>query len=76
MGAKGSLKLLDGLLLKKIQPTVKTYRRQIVIPKKLRHVMLKAMHDVLTSGHMGVWKTLASFRNRFFCSRMREDVIS
>ena len=40
------------------------------------HVVLKAMHYARTAGHMGVWSTLASVRNRFFLSWMWKNVTS
>ena len=49
-----SLKLLDGLLQTAIKPTVKIHRQQILIPDKLKDVVLKAIHSALTGGHMGV----------------------
>ena len=72
LGAMGFPKVAGWVAAERNQ----AHKRQILIPEKLRHVVLKAVHDALTSGHMGVWRTLASLRNRFFWPRIRKDVIS
>jgi len=47
---------------------------QIIVPKSLRKQILEELHASCTSGHMGVKKTLARVRQRFFWMKMRSDV--
>ncbi len=39
---------------------------QFVLPKQLAPVVLKELHDAHTAGHLGITKTLASARSRFY----------
>ena len=47
---------------------------QIVIPRCMVESILEMLHDGITAGHMGVRRTLACCRLRFYWYRMRESV--
>ncbi|KAG8239198.1 hypothetical protein J437_LFUL018839 [Ladona fulva] len=60
----------DGLLYRK------NYHRhdQLVAPRNMRNRILRAFHDAPWAGHMGVKRTLASIRSKFWWSTIRKDV--
>ena len=39
---------------------------QIVVPKSLQHQILEAAHNDVLAGHLGITKTYAVVRHRFF----------
>ncbi|KAK3893289.1 hypothetical protein Pcinc_002845 [Petrolisthes cinctipes] len=47
---------------------------QLVGPKKLRSKILNESHNQITSGHLGVKKTLSRLRQRFYWMGMHQDV--
>ncbi|KAK3885216.1 hypothetical protein Pcinc_010560 [Petrolisthes cinctipes] len=47
---------------------------QLVVPKKLRSKILNESHNQITSGHLGVKKTLSRLRQKFYWMGMRQDV--
>lgn len=47
---------------------------KLVVPKQLRRRVLEDMHDLPTSGHMGVFKTYSRLCERYFWPRSRSDV--
>lgn len=47
---------------------------KVVLPEKLRAVALKSLHNAHTSGHLGIKKTLAKVRDRYFWYGLRRDV--
>ena len=49
-------------------------RLQIVVPKKKVPEILKSTHDKVSGGHLGVTKTLAKIRERFYWPTYKEDV--
>jgi len=64
----------DGLLYRMLSGPGVRARRQLVIPRKLVELVLEMMHDSITGGHMGVRRTLAGARLRFFWYKQRESV--
>lgn len=44
----------------------------LVVPESLRPVVLHAMHDDVTSGHLGFARTLYRLRQRFYWPRLRK----
>ena len=69
-----SLEMRNGLLCRKLCPEGKKERSQILIPEKLQDVVLEHLHNAVTAGHMGIRRTLASVRSRFFWPHMRRTV--
>jgi hypothetical protein len=51
----------------------KQYRR-LCVPRSFRERVVKAYHDDLMSGHLGVRRTLTKISNRFFWERLAIDV--
>ena len=51
----------------------KQYLR-LCVPRSFRERVLKAFHDDLVSGHLGVRRTLTKISNRFFWERLVIDV--
>ena len=47
---------------------------QLIVPKPLRHRVLKTAHDIPLSGHLGKKKTLDRIHQRFFWPGVRRDV--
>ena len=51
-----------------------TPKSQLVVPASLRHEILVNVHDLPTGGHLGVNKTYAKLRERYFWPKMYMDV--
>ena len=47
---------------------------QQIIPPSLVSKVFTSMHDSLTSGHLGVFKTMEKIRERFFWPGFKDDV--
>ena len=47
---------------------------QLLLPKKLREEVLHQLHNTVTSGHLGVSKTLGRVRERFYWVGCQRDV--
>ena len=69
-----TLRLDDGLLVRELHVTGRKKRDQIVVPEKLKDVVLESLHNAVTAGHLGVRRTLAGVRARFFWPQMRQSV--
>ena len=69
-----SLEMNNGLLCRRYILTGKKERMQILLPDKLQDVVLEHLHNSVTAGHMGVRRTLAAVRQRFFWPKMRQSV--
>ena len=67
-----SMSLEDGLLVRKLEG--KSRGVQLVVPTPLVNSILEVLHDSVTGGHMGVRRTLACARRRFYWFRQRESV--
>ena len=64
----------DGLLFRKLQGPGSFKRVQLIIPRKLVEVVPGMMHDSITTGHMGVRRTLACTRLHFFNGTSRRNL--
>ena len=70
-----TLQLGGGVLLKKwMTPDGRVRFWQSVIPKELRARVVREAHEGVTSGHLGVKKTLGRLRQRFYWVGLRSDV--
>ena len=69
-----SIELENGLLWRRLSLSGKEARKQILIPDKLQNVVLEHLHNAVTAGHMGVRRTLAAVRQRFFWPGLRQSV--
>lgn len=47
---------------------------KLVVPKSHRQSVIEQCHDIPTSGHMGVWKTLGRLTQKHYWPKMRADV--
>ena len=69
------LKLFDGVLFRLWEnSTGDQVTKQLVVPKSLRPSVLHLLHNLPTSGHMGVAKTTERVRERFYWVNVRRDV--
>ena len=70
-----SLLLKDGVLHRKwFHDNGDKYWLQMVIPRKMRDIILEQCHDHILAGHRGVTTTLHKVRLRFFFPKMKEFV--
>ncbi|XP_061593076.1 uncharacterized protein LOC133457765 [Cololabis saira] len=65
------LELIDGVLYRKRQ-SANTSTYQLVLPRELRELVLKSLHDEM--GHLGVERTLDLARDRFYWPKMSSTV--
>ena len=72
------LELLDGLLVRRQEnldeDNVVTF--QVIVPMKARRSILYACHDMKTSGHLGVTKTVSKIKQKFYWPGLQSDVRS
>lgn len=68
-----NLTLRDGLLYRVCQHEHGEFV-QYVVPQKLRKDILRHLHDARVSGHLGIAKTLAKVRSRFYWPDHKADV--
>ena len=69
-----SLKIVEGILIRELDPPNMTLRRQICLPSILHLEALKACHDSITGGHFGKTKTLENVKRRFIWYGMHKAV--
>ena len=69
-----SLLVKDGLLCRRLCLDGKPDRMQILLPISLQDEALRNCHNVVTAGHLGVRRTLAAVRARFFWPHMKRAV--
>ena len=70
-----SLKLCEGALYRLWENAVgDRITKQLVVPKQLRPSVLHLMHNLPTSGHMGVAKTTGRIKERFYWVSVHKDV--
>jgi len=62
------------LLCRKLCLKGKNTRMQILVPSSSKDLVLENCHNAVTAGHMGIRRTLASVRRRFFWPRLRRDI--
>ena len=63
-----------GLLCRKLVGQGSSVKMQLVIPTSMVKMILEMMHDSVTAGHMGIRRTLACVRLRFYWYKQRESV--
>ena len=72
------LELHDNLLVRRQEnldeDNVVTF--QVIVPKKARRSILYACHDMKTSGHLGVTKTVSKIKQKFYWPGLQSDVRS
>uniref|UniRef100_A0A669BAU0 Gypsy retrotransposon integrase-like protein 1 n=1 Tax=Oreochromis niloticus TaxID=8128 RepID=A0A669BAU0_ORENI len=56
------------------EPAMGEMRWQLVVPRPLQEMVLRAVHGAPGSGHFGVTKTLHRLRQGFYWARHRRDV--
>ena len=69
-----SLQVVDGILYRKWECSGKTDKLQAILPMSERRTMLMLSHDNKSSGHLGVRKTLAKIRQRYYWPGLQGDV--
>lgn len=69
-----SYAIRGGLVYRKVVEKEGQVKMAIVVPAPLRQQVLAAMHDHVTSGHLGVTKTWLKMRPRFHWPQMFKDV--
>lgn len=72
----GEIELKDGILYR-VKYKVKkgeTKRYQMIAPPTLRSLILRLLHNVRTAGHLGIKKTLARVKGRFYWPGCKKDV--
>ena len=69
------LGLKDGHLYRKwVTPTGDVASWLIVVPDKLKEVVMGHVHGAMKMGHLGVTKTLAKLRQRFYWVNSGKDI--
>ena len=70
-----SLYIQDGILCRKFEPTNGrlAYLKQIVPPSLVTET-ITSLHNSLTAGHLGAYKTLEKFRQRYYWPGFKTDV--
>lgn len=70
-----SLRLRDGVVYRLWEtPAGDSTTWQLILPKALRSEVLYHLHNTVTSGHLGISKTLGRVRERFYWTGCRKDV--
>ena len=71
----GSLYIQDGILCRKFEPTNGrlAYLQQIV-PALLVTEIITSLHNSVTAGHLGAYKTLEKIRQRYYWPGFKTDV--
>lgn len=70
-----SLHIENGVLKRKWEsPDGQQHRMQLLLPRSRVKEVLAELHEGATGGHLGVNKTLAKVRERFYWMHAREDV--
>ena len=65
----------NGVLYKKYETVDRTRMYiQIVVPKSQQNTVMYAMHNAVTSAHLGFKKTYEKIRRRFFWHNQKQDV--
>ena len=70
-----SLYIQDGILCRKFEPTngCLVYLQQIVPPSLVTEV-IHSLHNSLTAGHLGAYKTPEKIRQRYYWPGFKTDV--
>ena len=72
------LELHDNLLVRRQENVDKdnVVIYQVIVPRKARRSILYACHDMKTSGHLGVSKTVSKIKQKFYWPGLQSDVRS
>ena len=75
-GQWDALRLRDGLLYRLWYPAYEDERPtyQLIAPHELKKVIFKLLHSIPSSGHLGLNRTMASVRSRFYWSGCKTDI--
>ena len=69
------LEIINNLLYRRWEETDnEVIKRQLVVPRALVPEVIRAAHNLPGGGHLGVHKTLAKVRDRFYWPGLREDI--
>ena len=75
LGQWKNLELKDGLLVRKYgDPVTDSVVRQAIVPQTEIREVLKFSHDLQTSGHLGIKKTLSKVRQNYYWPGVEQDV--
>ena len=75
LGQWKNLELKDGLLVRKYRDSaMDSVVRQAIVPQKERREVLNFSHDLQTSGHLGIKKTLSKVRKNYYWPVVEQDV--
>ena len=69
-----ALKIVEGILIRELDPPLMAVRRQICLPAVLQRDALHACHTSITGGHFGKLKTLSNIKQRFIWFGMHRSV--
>ena len=70
-----SLKLYNGVLYRLVENAIgDKVTKQLVVPESLRPSVLHYLHNLTTSGHLGVAKTTGRIKERFYWVNVHRDV--
>ncbi len=71
------LELQDGLLVRRLENVdANSVVYQAIVPRKTRRIILNSCHDLKTSGHLGVSKTISKVKQKFYWPGVQTDVRS
>ena len=69
------LKIKDNVLYREWHELSGNCRLQIVVPENWKTEILTLLHDNVCAGHLGISKTVARIRSRFYWVGYKDDVI-
>ena len=71
------LKLISGVLYREWFETKGDSKTlQLVLPQEWREEVLNMLHDNICTGHMGITRTIARVRSRFYWVGFKQDVVN
>ena len=68
------LSLKDNVLIRTVQTAQKTVLKQVILPSSLRLDVLHQLHDLRVTGHIGIQRTVARVKRRFYWPRLALDL--
>ena len=74
VGCWPQLQLWEGVLYRRIFSPISGDLSQLILPESLRSTILSSLHQDVTSGHLGVNRTLDKVKARFFWVKMQKDI--
>lgn len=71
------LKIIDGVLYREWHDTEgDSVRLQLVLPEAWREEVMNLLHDNICAGHLGIHRTIARIRARFYWVGYKQDIIN